>query len=442
MIEDARTKCEESQRVAVMHSNAIAGLMRLKIEAKTIPHAPKFAQSDDELLNASAKLYSEALALTGKNASPSDVIGDTAVVGCRQFEHIGDEVRNGSCEVSWSLSRLNDFPWVKFEFQSPKKISALKVRPILGKHNATECILQVSVSNLGGTFVDVCKVSIPRKDYKAGNWLSFSGFRSRRSRVWRILVVDRYSEEEYHGSRMSLGVKLMEPYMSADDLQRLHILYNLSIVQDILSNERNDSETRKDKFPTVKEKNEEISSLENKYMEAAISGHRASALQLSQASKTRNIYLARLSDPNDLHSWWKDLLSWLQIKVGNLDASSIMNQHVNNLCAAIRNNVSEVATASELPPFVGVAGLLAALHMRCGSALRDRKCIDKIALLDPSPSNSEIVENTSCRKCRADWHQTVRISFLFCFKNASVLSHIQLRYRVQYAVIANWRKPR
>jgi E3 ubiquitin-protein ligase SHPRH len=83
LIDDAKTKCEESQRVAVMHSNAIASLNRLKVDARDLGCVDGVdpIHSDLELLKESAKVYTEALELTKTNAVPCEAVGESTLTG-------------------------------------------------------------------------------------------------------------------------------------------------------------------------------------------------------------------------------------------------------------------------------------------------------------------------------------------------------------------------
>jgi E3 ubiquitin-protein ligase SHPRH len=83
LIDDSKTKCEESQRIAVMHSNAIASLNRLKVDARHLGYVNDLEshRSDLELLKESAHVYTEALELTKTNAVPCEAVGESTVTG-------------------------------------------------------------------------------------------------------------------------------------------------------------------------------------------------------------------------------------------------------------------------------------------------------------------------------------------------------------------------
>ena len=83
LIDDAKLKCEEAQRLCLMHNNAMAALAKLKVGAKA--RGVTFAESDARLLAHSCKLYLESLDMLSENSKPSEVIGEAIMSGCVGF---------------------------------------------------------------------------------------------------------------------------------------------------------------------------------------------------------------------------------------------------------------------------------------------------------------------------------------------------------------------
>ena len=447
IIDDARAKCEESQRIATLHTNALACISKLKVELRQWDDAPFEVQERDEnLLETSAKLYLEALELTDKNAEPNPIVGEATVSGCESFEGQTEVFRDGQAVLRWNLenpqtdfSTLDDV-WANAEFSSGKKLTAFKVRPLVSSNGASAthimpktCVLQVALASLGGSFVDVRRFSF---DETSTDWLSFGGIRTNRSKIWRIRIESAFSskasKERSNDESFIVGLEVhfMEPSVGSDDLQRMHILHNsVQVIDSLIQLKRNapdpssiqalnDLETRLEKF------NNELSSLESNYLGFAKSNHRTSQVQLQQHRKQQcrlEEELYRLSGQEKLKKkqkerWWQDLLSLLAVDVRGKRISS---QAKDYLCGVVKNELYDLFNGDfshgsmGFPTFESIAGLHVALQSRLERVHSSRIWMKRVIELSGAPSMGEILENSSCRKCRADWFQTVsRFSFV------------------------------
>ena len=115
------------------------------------------------------------------------------------------------------------------------------------------CVLQMSNGAMGGFFINIISFTLPvpssssREDGNGKNrrWNEFGGFITNRSKSWRILVRSYY----HHGTTtttttttmagmpdndpplfVGLEVKLMDPAIASENLQKLHALHNATLV--------------------------------------------------------------------------------------------------------------------------------------------------------------------------------------------------------------------
>lgn len=452
LIDDARLKCEESQRIAILHTNALACISNLKVELKEWKNSPfSIEQSEEELLKQSAYLYLEALELTDANAKPSEIIGEAELSGCAAYLNPGTIIRDGVAFLGWKLRDNLEERKVceaKVEFHTGKKLTGFKVRPLFSAPPATsfdkvllpkDCVLQVSLTSLGGAFVNVRKFSLNESQE---GWLSFDGIRTARSKIWRVLVESYHhnpkqsgtTEEESSLTFVGMEIHFMEPTVGADNLQRMHILHNSALVLDSLLQAKvlsTDSVTKgsaedvsgncflenfEAKLSKVKS---ELQILESNYLGAAKNYHRASRMDLSRLSKRQLEHekdlrrLANLSRKMEEEGWqdvwWEDLFSYLQLE----NTVRIPVQSKENLCSMVKNDLYELFNGpfdvgdSGFPEFESIFGLQIALNSRKDRYNRDRSPIYTVSELKDEPSEWEILENSSCHKCRADWFQTV-----------------------------------
>ncbi|KAL3930887.1 MAG: hypothetical protein SGBAC_011567 [Bacillariaceae sp.] len=440
IIDDARTKCEESQRIATLHTNALACISKLKVELKQWRDAPfQVQESDENLLDTSSKLYLEALEMTDKNAEPSPIVGEATASGCDSFEGQEEVFRDGRAVLKWKLEiPQNGFNtlgnvWANAEFSSGKKLTAFKVRPLFASDGASSmhivpktCVLQVALASLGGSFVDVRRFSF---DETATEWLSFGGIRTNRSKIWRIRIESVFppiAAKETNNSNSfltGLEVHFMEPSVGSDDLQRMHILHNsTTVIDSLIQLKRNTTdpssmqalkslEARLQKF------NKELKTLESNYLGFAKSNHRTSQVQLNQLRKQQfklEEELYRLSGQGkskkkQKEHWWQELLSLLAVD-GN--GRRVSSQAKDYLCSVVKNDLYELFNgdfnqgSTGFPSFESIAGLQVALQSRLGRFHSPRDWIKRIVDLSDEPSMGEILENSTCRKCRSDWFQT------------------------------------
>ena len=156
-------------------------------------------------------------------------------------------------------------------------------------------------------------------------------------------------------------------------------------------------------------------------MESAKVNYRASQLQLTEIMRKqgqlekelRNLSLDKNNANPSLwkDSWWKDLLSYININNGG----RILEKASKNLCTMVKNDLYTLFNGpfdvgrQGFPMFDNIFGLLIALESRKGRRVYQRNAIISVSKLNENPSEGEILENSSCHKCRADWFQTVRI---------------------------------
>lgn len=432
LIDDARLQCEESQRIGILHTNALACISRLKVELKQWEYAPFCVEeSDHELLRRSASSYLEALELTDRNAKPSEIIGEAELSGCDSFQSPGLIIRDGIASLSWNIDSndgLGKSVWAKVDFSTGKKLTAFQVRPTMASENSAgailfpkNCVLQFSLASLGGAFVDVRRFSFAKDPKSFRKWLVFDGIRTNRSKTWRFLI-ENYHEMEARpqSNRLHIGVEVhfMEPSVGSDDLQRMHILHNAALVVDSLIQAPSDDEadeTIGNLGAKLRKVNTELRTLETNYLGSAKANHQASRLNLRNITKRQNKLQTQLrhSSPRRERlwkdTWWQDLLSFLQIE----DGDSVSSQVKDHLCGMVRNDLYELFNGpfdvgdSGFPEFGSIFGLRVALKSRKERNYSERTWISKVTSLNENPQEGEILENASCHKCRSDWFQTV-----------------------------------
>jgi SNF2 family DNA or RNA helicase len=347
-IEDAKLKCEESQRLAVMHTNAMAAISRLKVEARDRGIA--IDQTDAQLLTQSCKVYLESLDMAEENGRPTHVLGNAIMMGTTGFLSSRKSMRDGAAQMDWKLpgnatSSLSPPPevWARVDFEGPsRKLVQVRVRPIreipvllLSEtsddfvwrllHPKT-VVFQVASAAVGGEFVDVGEMachppfSLPAHDAQDDNedsgdsdsWVVEGGFRTNKSKSWRLVVKSYYDDdvmesqrqdhlrEEPSGLYVGLDVQLLEADIASDALQRLHCLHNASLSFSSLlqvRENRNDRDESLSAFPnfatstdltqrlvTMKKEAEKIESL---YMDVARSLHQECHRRFEECSTSR-----------------------------------------------------------------------------------------------------------------------------------------------------------
>jgi len=209
LIDDAKVQCEESQRIAILHTNALASLSRLKVEAKFRGDV-NFIDSDVSLLAQSCSSYMESLEISETNAKPTMLVGEAAVTGCLGFLSQRKVVRDGKAILMWKIKMQGDEYrktrdlWARFDFEGPsKKITEARLKTLstipseFEEELGSDCkllspktaVFQVSHSSLGGEFVDVVDFDMASKA-TSDEWLSRGGFRTNKSKGWRLLLND------------------------------------------------------------------------------------------------------------------------------------------------------------------------------------------------------------------------------------------------------------
>jgi hypothetical protein len=217
LIDDAKLKCEEAQRLALMHNNAMAALSKLKVEAKS--RGVSAVDSDTRLMAQSCKLYLDSLSLTEENSKPSYVVGEALMSGCMGFRSSQKIVRDGKALLDWQIKEFDDAKagtarklWSRIDFEGPsKKITQIRARPVASLPqkllletsvswtllSPKECVFQVSSAAVGGEFVDVVSFELPPihdSHARIEDWILEGNFRTNRSKSWRLLVKSYHNE--------------------------------------------------------------------------------------------------------------------------------------------------------------------------------------------------------------------------------------------------------
>ncbi|KAL7549800.1 hypothetical protein ACHAWF_013054 [Thalassiosira exigua] len=93
LIYEAKGKCEEAQRIAILHTIGMAGLTKLKADI----------QGDGRLLEQSLRIYEEALDLADKHDSPTESIGQAILTGSIGFRSNDDIMKDGRAMLDWQI---------------------------------------------------------------------------------------------------------------------------------------------------------------------------------------------------------------------------------------------------------------------------------------------------------------------------------------------------
>lgn len=450
LIEDAKHQCEESQRLAVMHTNAMAALWRLKVAARQ--HGITFVESDQALLKRSCDLYMEALNLTEKNAMPSNVIGEAVLTGCRGFLTPRKVVRDGVSTVQWKVNSddvaLSEL-WSRYDFDGPPKnicqltIASINVVPTEFKGKGyrilhpKDCAFQVAHSSLGGSFVDV--VSFTLDEGRCGQQMTLGGFRTNRSKAWRIVVknfhdLDPCPSEVVIDLFVGLAVELFEPYIASDSIQRLHVLHNaaisvLSLLQARSADNDDVAKPPDESFRTcrIQEMQNECQKIESLYLDGARAIHAEVRRELQKATRLRTEAITDLSNAcakgtkrkiSEMwhDTWWEDALSNCFLNGTPYEreqlCSRVQNDMDNFWQSQIGKDYRARSATMPLPRFQDVDGLQTALSLRISNYIYENgdmshsTCMNKFSELSAFPSQVEQMENSHCHKCHMDWSQT------------------------------------
>jgi SNF2-related domain len=254
-IDDSRYKCEEAQRLAIMHTNAMAALKGLQREAKE--RGAKVSNDDFSLLMESGELYREAIVLARKNGAATPANAEAKLTGNVGFCLPDHVFRDSQCKLEWKIKQPDEAVWARIDFQGPsKKLTKLRVRSVqdlpdeLLLENTLEfgwqvllpskIVLQVASAATGGEFVDVASCDFShcssngQTDKEAG-WLELSDFgHTKKSKNWRIIAKTESTNTgtgtspatSSSGYYVGLEVELYECEIGSDPLQLLHSLHN------------------------------------------------------------------------------------------------------------------------------------------------------------------------------------------------------------------------
>ena len=415
----------------------------------------------------SRRIYEEALDIADSNASPAEVIGKAILKGSAGFCSNEKTIYNGSSKLDWRISDKSPGEvWVNVDFVSaPRKISFLKLRHILPSElqgvdaerctilRPKECILQMSSAAAGGGFLNVRSFTLSDD----AEVQVVTGFIAKKSKSWRIRVKSFHGnlalavtpELKPHCFYVGINVRLFEPEIADDHLQRLHILHNMSIVLSALvatdGDEAKDTTTARLKEMVIEER-----IILNNYMAHAKAGHCQSKQQLLSAVKIREMCEKEMSDLSEGSDrpWYEDVLDWVNL-YGN-------DQDRQNLCETVKyalTNYMDTQSGASIkvddrsgvlirrgnfPHFNSVDGLHSALAIRIQQGenevglrkgLNKKKCVLQTVMnLSSTPADGEIYMNSHCRRCRRDWDQrgpicctclrfNAGLYFLYCFPN-------------------------
>eukprot|EP00977_Amphora_coffeiformis_P008131 scaffold1819_cov160-Amphora_coffeaeformis.AAC.1 len=407
-IEDAKLKCEEAQRLAVLHTNAMASVCRLKVEAKQ--RGLSFEETDERLLVRSCKLYTESLELGQTNAKPSRVLDRFVVSGSTGFLRPLATIEGGQGNLEWKIQALSsDHLWSRIDFEGPsRRLTRIQVRAIqdVPEYVSSEtsgeikwallsprrCVFQVSSAAVGGEFVDVSEIIFDQTEVNTSTWFTSEEFHTQKSKSWRIVVKD-YNDPapftEIQNARYYLGleIQLNEPEIAFDPLQRLHCLHNAGLAfTSLLQNQNSKSSTCSakssgDSFLSKNQMEQKIehmkrdaATIENLYMEVVRSLHVECAKRLKESSSAREKLeydLCRLKGKKlkDCFEdcWWDDFLSIVHLHGAE--------SHQQQLYGRVHEDLDSLQGGPErglvrFPPFRDVHGLRVALQSRMGQIRR------------------------------------------------------------------------
>eukprot|EP00956_Cyclotella_meneghiniana_P035017 scaffold110358_cov66-Cyclotella_meneghiniana.AAC.1 len=434
LIEDSKVRCEEAQRIAVLHTNGMACLSRLKSECEESDEAKKM------LMARSLKTYQSAIDLMDESAEPTMLLGKAILSGSIGFR-LSDKVVNcDALRVDWQMKCIKE-AWSDFNFTTSKRVSCVKIRPrwtlpddidsSWAVLQPQKCILQMSSAPDGGCFVDVGSVLLTANGVEENSCKEISGSRGK-SKAYRLVIksyhpIPSTSLMQPSNYYVGLDLEFFEPKISDDPLQRLHTLHNSS---DVLSSMLQDTNVQTGNFnyetetARLKKIEDEAQTIHDSYMARAQAVHRQKQLNLSTFKLAREKCEEELNDlSNDSErDWYEDILGWLAIYGSAGQQREMVEAVKSELESYFGNMIAERTGIQELsqimirsgrfPTFNNISGLHAALQLRIQQD-RDtigfnvaKECLETIAKLPGSPSTGEVIENSHCQRCREDWEQT------------------------------------
>ena len=435
LIDDSKVRCEEAQRLVVMHTNGLACLSKLKAES---------SGEKQKYLEKSLSTYQEVIDLMDDSSLPTILLGSADLGGSVGFLFSGKTVSCDAVTLGWQIKGDHiDEAWSDVNFATPKRVTSVKIRPCTAlptnlRDSAgswaivqpKECVIQVSNSSDGGGFVDVGSITLTNNVDEENGWKEISGFRVKRSKACRVVIksyaVLPCTNTESRNYYIGLDLQLFEPRIADDHLQRLHTLHNASMVLASILQEDDTDASDSHKRERLETMESEEQSLHDNYMAhaQAIHGHRKYQLITATSAREKcSQSLIDLSSGSD-RAWFEDMLGWLSL-YGSESQQREMCEAVADCLSSYYQNMNSRSGVSELdqvlirkgrfPGFNNIDGLHAAFQIRIQQGLDEvgkskhadqEKCLAAVMNMSESPSAGEVWENSHCRRCRADWHQT------------------------------------
>jgi SNF2 family DNA or RNA helicase len=461
LIDDAKLKCEEAQRLSLMHTNAMAALSMLKVEAKD--RGVTIREGHMDLVTKSCKLYEEALRIGEVHAKPTFVVGEAVLTGNVGFRHSRSIIRDGRSTLDWQLREDNALPremrevWSRIDFEMSRKITQIRIRSVceLPKDLAGDdpnqsewqlakpkdcvfCVFSAAV----GAFVDVASFQLPATGGDDNAWILTGGFRTNKSKSW-LIRVNSFHEERVQSNAMYSGleVELFEATIANDSLQRLHSLHNaassftalLELKPQSDIQEKEDLDEIRDRIGSMQV---ECKAIESLYTTTAAALHVECRRRLENASSDRKQAEDKLFQSTPKRStgipldcwnigWWDDFLVLCELygtdeqKATLLDRLQQDLEQLDTFSVAGGSQTRKKVQRKRLTAFSNIAGLRVSLSILIDD-LRSteiksgghQEIIQAVSALSTSPSDGELFENSHCQRCKADWFQTGPVCFI------------------------------
>lgn len=454
LIEDARVKASEALRVAILHTNAMGALSRLKPEAKKRGFG--FDQSTTEFLKKSYQHYSESLHLMDSNSTPVDVAGESSLTGSMGFQS-EQLLHGGRASLVWrvlaSESETSKVApcWARFDFEgSAKKIIEISIR-----HSSTSkvlldeqslinippkrCTLQV-LSSIG-VFVDVATFELPDAitDESLNEWTTITSKDfcvSNRSKSWRLFMLDFHNVDTDSSScadmACSVEVRLKEAFVGSDSLQKLHCLENAADVFEEL-NEKSDGQLEKEMVDRRLMMRKKASDIAKLYLEGTILNLQESKRRLNDAvsdldGKEIDLFDLRGELPEGRDFWDDTWASEIVLMVSQFGSPIEKEELCRRVQEGIHNyqpTVFQSASTSSrseavfgrkgnsrpFTQFEDITGFYHALVFRledhrkqCPSGALT-SCLRELLALSAVPDELRLAsrESSTCERCKKDW---------------------------------------
>ncbi|KAL7442692.1 hypothetical protein ACHAXM_009134 [Skeletonema potamos] len=441
LIDDSKVRCEEAQRLFVLHTNGMACLSKLRAETC---NSSKEKQNH---LEKSFRTYLEVIDMMNGSSSPTVLLGSAVLGGSLGFRMSGKKVSGGAILLDWQMKLTDEKiniageAWSDINFTSSKRVICVKIRPSktlpaeLGDTAGSwtilqpkECVFQTSSALDGGGFVDIGSVMLKNDGVEEDGWNEISGFRANKSKACRLVIKSYHelpSRLQTRNCYFGLEAQFFEPRVSDDPLQRLHTLHNASMVLSMLHEDNNVEANNSYDTARLERMEREGRSIHDNYMAhaQAIHHHRKRQLSISTLAREKCAEeLNALSNASD-GDWYEDALGWHSL-YGSEKQQRQMCEAVAVELRSYYDNMNSRSGVSELdqilirggrfPAFSNIDGLHAALKLRIKQG-RDEvgdpdkadrnSCLQALMNLSAVPSTGEVWENSRCHRCRSDWHQ-------------------------------------